>query len=97
MDYFRHKDESSDDDSERSSDEDEEKGDYVSGGVYAPAASQSISIAAAGLTMSIVVAAGIKNLMNSNKNESDEGASTANSNADQENMIKNENNSKKEE
>lgn len=66
LDYFRHKDESSDSESEKS-DSDDQKGDFVAGGVYAPVATQSISAAAAGLTMSIALATGIKGLLMPNK------------------------------
>ncbi|RNA14130.1 Regulator of G- signaling 7 [Brachionus plicatilis] len=54
LDYFRNRDESTDE-----SDDDEQRGDFVAGGIYAPTA-QSISAAAAGLTLSIAAAAGIK-------------------------------------
>lgn len=54
LEYFRYRDESSEDD-----DDGEERGDFVAGGIYAPPA-QSISAAAANLTLSITKAAGIK-------------------------------------
>lgn len=54
MEYFHNRDESTDE-----SEEEEQRGDFVAGGIYAPAA-QSISAAAAGLTLSIAAAAGIK-------------------------------------
>lgn len=64
MDYFRNRDDDTSDDDDESSDE-EQRGDFVAGGIYAPAA-QSITAAAAGLTMSIAAAAGIKRLVKDN-------------------------------
>jgi hypothetical protein len=46
----------------------------VAGGVYAPPAAQSVSIAAAGLTFSIAVAAGFRNLVTGGSgNKPDDG------------------------
>ena len=60
LEYFRYRDESSDEESDG-----EERGDFVAGGIYAPPA-QSISAAAANLTLSVSKAAGIKrNVLNS--------------------------------
>jgi hypothetical protein len=78
LDYFRHKDESSNDESDKESEE-EEKGNFVAGGVYAPPAAQSISIAAAGLTFSIAVAAGFRNLVTGG-NKTDESNKHVNKN-----------------
>jgi hypothetical protein len=63
LEYFRYRDESSDDDEDG-----EERGDFVAGGIYAPPA-QSISAAAANLTLSITKAAGIKRLTTSTLTE----------------------------
>lgn len=75
LDYFRHNDESSDDDSDDEGSE--ERGDFVAGGIYAPAA-QSISAAAAGLTLSIAAAAGIKRLVNGQTDHSTNQTNNAN-------------------
>jgi hypothetical protein len=74
LDYFRHKDESSASESDSDA---EQRGDFVEGGIYAPAATQSISAAAAGLTLSIAAAAGIKRLI---LNQNDDQASNTNGN-----------------
>jgi hypothetical protein len=84
LDYFRHKDESSA--SEADSDG-EQRGDFVEGGIYAPAATQSISAAAAGLTLSIAAAAGIKRLI---LNQNDEPPNGNNSNNQNKSVNKNE-------
>ena len=63
LDYFRNREESSDESED--DDDEEQRGDFVAGGIYAPAA-QSISAAAVGLTISIAAAAGIKRHYNTN-------------------------------
>ena len=68
LEYFRYRDESSDEEEDG-----EERGDFVAGGIYAPPA-QSISAAVANLTLDVTKRAGLKKL--APVTTSDESSST---------------------
>jgi hypothetical protein len=78
LDYFRYRDDSSEDSESESGGQ---RGDFVAGGIYAPPA-QSITAAAAGLTLSIATAVGIKRLLiasNDTENLNEKAESSHNS------------------